>query len=302
MGEKLVLWRDQNGVVKCLADQCIHRGVSLSTGKILENNVQCPFHGFEFDGTGQCRKIPANGRVSPIPPSYVARSYVVREGHGLVWLWWGERRETYPELPFFDDLDDSFSWKTIRSLWATHYSRAIENQLDVAHVPFVHASTIGRGKRTLVNGPRCKLDGDSLYVWPDNEVDEGQKPMKPEEVPEGEGAVFLHFIYPNIWENHISENLRVFAAFAPVDDENTMMYIRQYQRTVRVPLLKQAFNAAGMVFNSIVANQDKPVVETELPKRVSIDMREFLVQADRPILLYRQRRRELGAREVTGSP
>jgi phenylpropionate dioxygenase-like ring-hydroxylating dioxygenase large terminal subunit len=118
MREKLVLWRDHYGVVQCLADKCVHRGVSLSTGKILKDNVQCPFHGFEYDRIGQCRKMPANGRASPIPPKYVAPSYLVRENHGLVWLWWGEKRETYPELPFFDDLDDSFHGKP-----SGHYGR-----------------------------------------------------------------------------------------------------------------------------------------------------------------------------------
>ncbi len=89
--------------------------------------------------------------------------------------------------------------------------------------------------------------------------------------------------------------MRIFAAFAPVDDQSTMMYIRQYQRMARLPLLKQAFDAIGKLFNSIVANQDKPVVETQLPKRTTMEMGEFLIQADRPILLYRQRRKELKA-------
>ncbi len=198
MGVRLVLWRDRTGGVQCLADKCVHRGVSLSTGKVLEDNVQCPFHGFEFDGTGACRTMPADGRAAAIPPKYAAPSYVVKEAHGLVWLWWGEKRASYPKPPFFENLDDSFSWKTVKSLWATHYSRAIENQLDVAHVPFVHRSTIGRGGRTLVNGPGCRLEGDSLYVWPDNQTDRGQRPLKPEEVAAREGN-YLHFIFPNVW-------------------------------------------------------------------------------------------------------
>ncbi|HUI86789.1 MAG TPA: aromatic ring-hydroxylating dioxygenase subunit alpha [Nitrososphaerales archaeon] len=297
MGVRLVLWRDRAGALQCIADRCVHRGVSLSAGRLSDGNVQCPFHGMEFDGVGRCLKIPADGSAATIPGSYAARSFGVKEAHGLVWLWWGAPRDEYPPIPFFDDLDDSFSWRSVRSLWATHYSRAIENQLDVAHVPFVHASTIGRGGRTLVNGPGCRLEGDSLYVWPYNVKDSGQKPLTPEEVGERKGSTFLHFIYPNIWENHISENLRVFAVFAPVDEESTMMYIRQYQKVVTIPVLKQIFDVFGSVFNRIVANQDKPVVETQLPKRTAMGIGEYLIQADRPILLYRKRRRELGASE-----
>jgi phenylpropionate dioxygenase-like ring-hydroxylating dioxygenase large terminal subunit len=301
MNRRLVFWRDRKGAVQCVADACVHRGVALSTGKVVGDNIQCPFHGLEFAGSGACTLIPANGKASPIPDRYAAPSFPVRDEHGFIWLWWGEPRDAYPPIPFFDDIDESFSSSTLRSPWATHYSRAIENQLDVAHVPFVHASTIGRGGRTLVNGPACKLEGDSLVIWPDNRKDEGQRPLRPEEARIEISRTHLQFIFPNIWENWISDNLRVFAAFAPVDEGNTVMYIRQYQRMARLPLLRQAFDATGKVFNRIIANQDKPVVETQLPRRTSLEMGEFLINADRPILLYRQRRRELGATTSKGS-
>ncbi len=152
-----------------------------------------------------------------------------------------------------------------------------------------------------MNGPACTLEGDSLVIWPDNQKDNGQRPLMPEEARIETSKTHLQFIFPNIWENWISDGLRVFAAFAPVDEGNTMMYIRQYQRMVRVPLLRQAFDMIGKLFNRIVANQDKPVVESQLPKRSSLDMGEFLNKADRPILLCRQRRRELGATMSAGS-
>ena len=152
-----------------------------------------------------------------------------------------------------------------------------------------------------MNGPACKLEGDSLVIWPDNQKDNGQRPLRPEEAKTETSKTHLQFIFPNIWENWISDDLRVFAAFAPVDEGNTIMYIRQYQRMARLPLVRQAFNMVGKLFNNIVANQDKPVVENQLPKRTSLEMGEYLIQADRPILLYRQRRRQLGATMSDGS-
>lgn len=47
MSEKLVLWKDTNGNVHCLSDKCCHRGVALSAGKLVQNVIACPFHGFE---------------------------------------------------------------------------------------------------------------------------------------------------------------------------------------------------------------------------------------------------------------
>ncbi len=61
MGEKMVAWRNANGRLAVMADKCPHRGASLSPGKIDQDCLQCPFHGFEYDSTGNCMQVPANG-------------------------------------------------------------------------------------------------------------------------------------------------------------------------------------------------------------------------------------------------
>ena len=69
MGEKLVLWRRPDGTLSCLGDLCAHRGVALSAGRLCHGNIQCPFHGLEYDVSGRCVLIPANGRKAPVPPT-----------------------------------------------------------------------------------------------------------------------------------------------------------------------------------------------------------------------------------------
>ena len=61
MGEKLVFWRDAAGKVSCLRDRCVHRGVQLSKGKVLQGHLQCPFHGFEYDPSGLAGKRCSHG-------------------------------------------------------------------------------------------------------------------------------------------------------------------------------------------------------------------------------------------------
>ena len=124
--------------------------------------IQCPFHGFEYASDGACRLVPANGRGSEPPKALHVHSYPVREEHGFVYLWWGEPRSTYPPVPWFESLPDTMVYKTIKDHWANHYARAIENQLDAVHLPFIHHNTIGRGNRTLVNGPIA----DEQSHWP----------------------------------------------------------------------------------------------------------------------------------------
>jgi phenylpropionate dioxygenase-like ring-hydroxylating dioxygenase large terminal subunit len=294
MGEKLVLWRDERGQVTCMSDLCPHRGVALSIGKLIGECVECPFHGFRFDPSGRCTLIPANGKNATPPKVFqVNRVYPTREAHDLIYIWWGEPKDELPPLPWFDSIDDSFSYSTLRDHWATHYSRAIENQLDVVHLPFVHYNTIGRGHRTLVNGPLSRVQGDLLELWVYNVPDEGQMPLRASELPEPQRRPFLQFRFPNIWHNWISDDLRVVAAFVPVDDENTLMYIRYYQRVVKLPVLRELFNWVGARANLVIERQDRRVVITQRPKRSGLRIGEKMIPGDGPIVDYRRRREEL---------
>jgi len=294
LGEKLVLWRDAAGQVVCQRDCCAHRGAALSAGKLVGEHVQCPFHGFEYDASGRCQLIPANGRDTPVPERFQLLTYPTAEAYGFIYIWWGERRADLPPVPFFDDIDDTFSYGRRRDPWPTHYSRAVENQLDAMHLPFVHHNTIGRGGRALVDGPLVEwVDEDKMFVYVFNRVDDGSPPRRPEELSRPDGPFRLEFIFPNLWQNHISESTRVVIAFVPVDEENTLLYLRFYQNVVRLPLLRDLFNWLAMPFNLLIAHQDRRVVTTQRPLRTSLTMGENLVQGDRPIVEYRRRRQAL---------
>jgi len=306
MGEKLVFWRDDDSEVSCLRDKCVHRGAELSQGQVLDGHLQCPFHGFEYDTSGRVTKIPANGESAPVPERFQVHSYPTYEDHGLIWIWWGEDPPEGLEPPsFFDDLDAGFSYGKAYDPWDAHYSRVIENQLDVVHLPFVHHNTIGRGDRTLVDGPLVEwVDEDKFFVYVFNRVDDGNPPRKPEELTRPDTEFRLEFIFPNLWQNHISDNMRVVAAFVPVDEEHTILYLRYYQNFVRIPVLRDVFTALAMPFNRFVAHQDRRVVQTQRPKPSALVMGEKLIQGDRPIVEYRRRRKELieaaGRKEPVG--
>jgi len=293
LSEKLVFWRDDSGEVHCIFDKCCHRGASLCAGKLVDNHMECPFHGFQYDASGKVTLIPANGRAANVAENYRVNVYQVRDAYGFIWLWYGDYNAELPEIPFFEELKTGFSYGSFSENWNVHYSRAIENQLDVVHLPFVHHNTIGRGNRTLVNGPVVKWSENRMTFYVKNEEDHGQKPEKPGEVADYEKLFHLQFQMPNIWQNIIADKLRVFAAFAPVDEENTHIYLRFYQGFMRVPVLKQLVNALSSVSNSVILHQDRRVVLTQLPKKSEFTMKENLVQGDLPILEYRKRRDQL---------
>jgi phenylpropionate dioxygenase-like ring-hydroxylating dioxygenase large terminal subunit len=295
MGEKLVFWRDSQGKLSCLRDLCAHRGAALSAGAVLDDCIQCPFHGIRYDATGRGRLIPANGKDAPVPERFRVHAYPTHEAHGLIWIWWGETPPAdLAPPPFFADIDASFIYASVHDPWATHYSRAIENQLDVVHLPFVHYNTIGRGNRTLVNGPVTEwINDDLLFLYVYNQVDVGQKPRRAEEIAGPHGPFHIEFQFPNLWQNYLSEQARIVVAFVPVDDEHTMMYLRFYQKFLRWPLLRHVFTRLATPSNLYILHQDRRVVTTQRPQRSDLRLDEKLIQGDRPIVEYRRRRQAL---------
>jgi phenylpropionate dioxygenase-like ring-hydroxylating dioxygenase large terminal subunit len=291
--EQLSLWRDENNDVCCISDKCCHRGVSLSCGRIVNGRLECPFHGFQYDKSGKVRIIPANGKNRPVPETMKVRSYKTFEDYGFIWLWWGENNKN-PEKPFFFKELKDFSYSSLKDHWNVHYSRAIENQLDVVHLPFVHKTTIGRGNKTLVNGPVVIREKELITFYVNNIVDDGKTvPLKPDEIINYKNLFHLQFHYPNIWQNFISDKIRAFAAFVPVDEENTIIYIRYYQALIKIPLLRELMNYIGKISSRIILRQDKRVVITQLPKKSEFKIDEHLIMGDRPIIEYRKHRQEL---------
>lgn len=290
---ELALFRDSNGKIGCVVDQCTHRGAALSRGKVVGSCLQCPFHGLEFDKDGRCTFIPANGRASTEDLSrYHVKQYPVREAHGIIYLWFGAAEKQTNELPFFDrDVDSSYVFSEIEDHWNSHYSRCIENQLDVVHVPIVHYNTIGRGNKTLVNGPKALFENGVLRTSANNERDVGQKPKPASECEIRETN--LNFIFPNLWMNHISKKVKVIIYFAPVDEENTILYIRFYCKISKVKLLNRFIAFLGKFANRVIERQDKRVVITQKPKASSYKSAEKLLAGDGPIILYRKIRDEL---------
>jgi phenylpropionate dioxygenase-like ring-hydroxylating dioxygenase large terminal subunit len=296
MGERLVFWRDQAGDVRAAVDRCPHRGVALSAGGIQHEHLQCPFHGLEFDSTGKCVLIPANGRNGVVPSAMRLETYPTYEARGFIWIWWGSPADQdLPAPDFFENLDDTYSYSTARDPWDAHYSRVIENQLDVVHLPFIHRNTIGRGNRTLVDGPVVEWMGDKMiYTYVYNRVDDGKLPRKPSELAaKPAGSQHLEFIFPNLWQNYISEKVSILAAFVPVDEEHTILYLRFYQKFAPVPVLGNLIARLAMPSNVYIAHEDRRVVITQQPKASGLKIGEILIQGDLPIIEYRRKRAAL---------
>lgn len=290
LNKNLVFWRDKNKNICCIEDKCCHRGASLSSGKVIKDNVACPFHGLEYDKTGKVVIIPANGKTTEVAKHYSVESYIVKELYGFIWLWNGDKDKVNDNIAFPENLKDNrFSYATIKDKWNINYTRCIENQLDVVHLPFVHSNTIGKGNKTVVNGPIVELENDTMKFYVNNVLDEGQKPLKSSELNESDLKYFLYFYFPNTWQNYIFEKMRIFGVFAPIDDKNTIIYMRFYQKISNIPILKFIINLIGKKYSDIILKQDKKVVKTQPNEETYTGMpEEKLIPGDMPIIVYRK--------------
>lgn len=299
-GEKLIFFRTPKGKLACVTSLCAHRGASLEKGCVKNGHIQCPFHGIEYDTEGKCVYVPSEGRASKLDfGRFDLKHYVLRETGGIVFAWYGDKKPD-KEPDYFDIITDpSYTYDHTEDTWKVHYSRVIENQLDVSHLAFVHRTTIGRGNKTLSNGPKVVwTDENTLLTSANNEKDTGQTPKSAEESIIK--STNLSFKFPNMWLNHVSDKIMILAYFVPVDDETAIIALRFYNRITPFKPVNKMIAWLGSRANKIVERQDKRIVETQLPKASSKVMSENLVAADLPIIEYRTRRQELIDRGVDG--
>ncbi len=144
LGQDFVLFRDGAGKAQCLSDVCVHRGASLSTGKVKGDCVECPYHGWTFNGEGKCTRIPSLGPDAKIPSRARVDAYPVEERYGLVFAFLGDlpesERPPIMEIPEWDD--EGWAFTIQHYIFDFDYKRSVENGIDPAHNEFVHTTHI----------------------------------------------------------------------------------------------------------------------------------------------------------------
>ncbi len=269
LGQDLVFWRAADGQVAAAVDRCPHRHAKLSPGRLRDGHVECPFHGFRFDGDGTCTRIPA--QPDKAPPAAMRLLHVpVQEAHGFVWAWTGPDPAPDAPPPFFDFSGWTYAGSEFCEPVDTHYTRGIENQLDYPHLPFVHENTIGR------------FVTEEMEVVTEAEGDRIRARLTSE--PEDAG---LEVWAPSIWRLKTGPQWQ-FLAFVPVDETHMLYYVRNYQRFVSVPGVAHALGWLNATLNAFVLRQDTPPVESQPKVESRLRMGEVLIPADGPIIAYRR--------------
>jgi phenylpropionate dioxygenase-like ring-hydroxylating dioxygenase large terminal subunit len=288
LGEDVVLWRDGSGAVRAMKDQCPHRGAKLSMGRVENGRLECGYHGWQFEGSGRCVHVPALPAFTP-PAGHCARAYGVREAYGLVWV---QLEPSDAALPPFDAETDDRLRKVTAGPYEVQTSapRIVENFLDMSHFGFVHTGwlgdrahvamedyTVDSGKDGVL-ATQCKAwqPKSSVHATTGAMVEYTYAIRSPyscvlTKIPEASAVALSDF----------HESIALFVC--PVTPETSRVWIRMAMTKDDSP------DQSLIDFQNTIFGQDQPVLESQRPKCLPLDLRaELHTVADKASSAYRR--------------
>jgi phthalate 4,5-dioxygenase len=246
LSEDLVAFRDLNGRVGLIQENCPHRGASLYFGRNEGNTaaplvagdgvcgLRCPYHGWQFDVDGNCVDMPSEPPTSTFKQRVKARSYPVHESGGVVWAYLGPRESM---TPFRDFGTDSLAPEHVsagKTFSPCNWVQAMEGNLDTSHISWLHSyNALGDLPDDGTDKPGYLSVDMSWKIWwydraPRLEVHDtwyGYRYAGIRTTPNGHTHVRITgFCAPNVTTVAAIPYRGRLSMFVPIDDENCMRY------------------------------------------------------------------------------
>jgi len=268
-------------------DLCIHRGAKLSMGRIQNDTLACPYHGWTYNGEGRCIRIPAHPETTP-PARARVSVHKAQERFGLVWVCLGEPAKDLPDYPEWSDPGYRHD---VCGPYLFHAAgpRIMENFFDVGHFPFVHGGLLGDSGHPEIGDHKAVLSDDGIVV---NDI----RVWQPSHTSSTSGG-------------DVTYSYRITRPFT-ADFVKLANGQRIVQRLVATPItrsltlgwmLRSMNFGLGepaekfLEFENLLASQDIPIIESQRPENLPLDLQaELHLRSDRTAIAYRQWLRKLG--------
>lgn len=300
LGEDLVLYRDRSGAYGLIAEFCPHRRASLAYGIPETDGLRCPYHGWKFDGTGQCIEQPNEPEGSTFKDRITTAAYPVQILGGLAWAYLGP--QPAPLLPRWDGFVVEGTIRHVgKAVIPCNWLQIMENSVDPLHTEWLHGRLYEflrerDGVQVAISKHHAKIAFDEfeygiikrrLLVGQSEDSDDwkvGHPVVFPTTLAVGSGG--------GLWQQY------VFQIRVPVDDTHTMHYwYHAYMPPIgaRVPkhLLENVpayeppiKDANGEYMLEYIHAQDIMAWVTQGP--IADRTREALGAGDRGVTLYRR--------------
>jgi phenylpropionate dioxygenase-like ring-hydroxylating dioxygenase large terminal subunit len=293
LDEPIVLWR-ASGKPVAMHDLCIHRGTRLSLGWLENDNLVCRYHGWSYDCSGTCTRIPSLPAGRAIPSKARVARYHCVEKYGLIFVSLEEPCRPIVDFPELNAREyRAFFFG--RHHWHTSAARMIENFMDISHFPWVHPGTLGDRTKAVMPDIEVQHGDGELYFEVQSE---GRSRTNPKLVTTDRVTyrIVLPFTIYNERITPAGERLVIFFIASPVSDNE----IDRYMFLARNYGLDES-DEKFRKFSFEVAEQDRVVVESQRPEALPLDLSEelHLRGPDNCAVVYRRMLRELGIQNVS---
>ncbi len=238
LGESLIAFRDTNGQLGFLGEQCPHRKASLFFGRNEEGGLRCADHGWKFDIDGRCLEMPNELPGKPTKDHIRHKAYPAREQGGAIWIYMGTENPA-PPLPNLEWIglapEQRYQSKRVQQ---SNWLQTLEGDIDQSHVGFAHrrldrgGSVSGRPTvdqiRLADTHPRMTAQ-DMPYgvlIGAGRFAKEGQRYWRLTQY------LFPHWVMTGPYGENPTRHTR---AWVPIDDHSTLLFTVTFHPLQRLP-------------------------------------------------------------------
>jgi phenylpropionate dioxygenase-like ring-hydroxylating dioxygenase large terminal subunit len=225
-GEPITIGRKEDGTLFALRDICPHRAAPFSAGRIKNDTVECPYHGWRFDvNDGLCKDIPALCKEQSVKTDGIkVRTFLIREDGHLIWVYLsrdpkfsGAPDIPPPSFPFAKNrpvLQDSL-------VLNCHVDHAVIGLMDPAHGPYVHRQWWWRSEQSIHEKSKAFAPYGVGFAMTPHSPSSNSFAYK---LLGGKPVTEIRFQLPGIRTEHIKvghKTVLSFTAVTPIDDSQT---------------------------------------------------------------------------------
>ena len=278
--QEIIIWKKKERIM-AWENLCIHRGSRLSLGSIKNGILKCAYHGWEYNQDAQCVKIPSQPDIK-IPKKACVKSYKVIEKMNMVWINLSKETNDFVNIKEFNESNFNHvaSGPYIMNASAP---RAIENFLDVAHFPFVHENHLGVKDKPMIDDYDVVSSNKGIHA-------SNVKVFQPN--PDGtnkSGEVIydyhVHSPFVASLGKDVSKNERFVLVFyvTPISETKSMIY------TLTLMNFGKLDDKIVRDYQDFITAQDVPIVESQRPELLPMDLQEELsIRSDKISIAYRR--------------
>jgi len=278
--QEIIIWKKKERIM-AWENLCIHRGSRLSLGSINNGILKCAYHGWEYNQDAQCVKIPSQPDIK-IPKKACVKSYKIIEKMNMVWINLSKDTNDFVNIKEFNESNFNHvaSGPYIMNASAP---RAIENFLDVAHFPFVHENHLGVKDKPMIDDYDVVSSNKGIHA-------SNAKIFQPN--PDGtnkSGEVIydyhVHSPFVASLGKDVSKNERFVLVFyvTPISETESMIY------TLTLMNFGKLDDKIVRDYQDFITAQDVPIVESQRPELLPMDLQEELsIRSDKISIAYRR--------------